>query len=132
LLRKAFGLLLRLYSYLYHLILSLFLLGLAIAAYSSGRTLSLGMLPWDGETLTKVLLALGVIGLVCIFGAITGLFRWVFPIWTLVILILMVRGFFLSSYSFAGPDQFKSAVWVTIGALIAFLSSLTLLQRRRV
>ncbi|MGI8741322.1 MAG: hypothetical protein ACR2NN_01895 [Bryobacteraceae bacterium] len=129
-LRKAIGLLLRLYSYLYHLILSLFLLGLGIAAYSSTRALRLGMLPWDGEKLTQAVLALGVIGLVCLFGAVSGLFRWLFPIWTLAILVLMVRGFFLSSYSFSGPDPFKRSVWLTIGALVAFLSSLTLFTRR--
>ena len=129
--RTAIGLLLRLYSYLYHLVLSLFLIGLGIVAYSSGTTLSLGMLPWEGEKLTQALLALGVIGLVCIFGAITGLFRWLFPIWTLVICILMVRGFFLGSYSFSGADQFKGAVWLTIGALGAFLSSLSLFTLRR-
>ena len=89
------------------------------------------MLPWEGEKLTQVLLALGVIGLVCIFGAITGLFRWLFPIWTLVICILMVRGFFLGSYSYSGADQFKGAVWLTIGALGAFLSSLSLFTLRR-
>ena len=129
--RTAIGLLLRLYSYLYHLVLSLFLIGLGIVAYSSGTTLSLGMLPWEGEKLTQALLALGVIGLVCIFGAITGLFRWLFPLWTLIIFILMVRGFFLGSFSFSGADQFKGAVWLTIGALGAFLSSLSLFTQRR-
>ncbi len=129
--RTAIGLLLRLYSYLYHLILSLFLIGLGIVAYSSGTTLSLGMLPWEGEKLTQALLALGVIGLVCIFGAITGLFRWLFPIWTLVVFVLMVRGFFLSSFTYSGADQFKGAVWLTIGALGAFLSSLSLFTKRR-
>ncbi len=129
--RTAVGLLLRLYSYLYHLVLSLFLVGLGIVAYSSGTTLSLGMVPWEGEKLTQALLALGVIGLVCLFGAITGLFRWLFPIWTLVIFILMVRGFFLGSFSYSGADQFKGAVWLTIGALGAFLSSLSLFTKRR-
>lgn len=129
--RTAIGLLLRLYSYVYHLVLSLLLLGLGIVAYSSGTTLSLGMLPWEGEKLTQVLLALGAIGLVCLFGAITGLFRWLFPIWTLVIFVLMVRGFFLSSMSYSGPDTFKEAVLLTIGALVAFLGSLSLLTRRR-
>ena len=129
--RNAVGLLLRLYSYLYHFVLSLFLLGLGIVAYSSSTTLSLGMFPWEGEKLTQALLALGVIGLVCLFGAVTGLFRWLFPIWTLAILMLMIRGFFLGSFSYSGADQFKGAVWLTVGALGAFLSSLSLLTKRR-
>ena len=129
--RTAIGLLLRLYSYLYHGVLSLLLLGLGIVAYSSGTTLSLGMLPWEGEKLTQALLALGVIGLVCIFGAITGLFRWLFPIWSLAILVLMIRGFFLGSFAYTGAEQFKGAIWLTIGAFGAFLSSLSLFTKRR-
>jgi len=40
------------------------------------------------------------------------------------------RGFFLSSYSFAGANQFQFAVWLTAGALLAFLGSLGVLRRR--
>ena len=129
--RNALGLLLRLFSYLYHLVLSLLLLGLGIVAYSSGTTLSLGMLPWEGEKLTQVLLALGFIGLVCLFGAVTGMFRWLFPIWTLAIFILMLRGFFLGSFSYSGADQFRNIILLTIGALVTFLASLSLLTKRR-
>ena len=129
--RKALGLLLRLFSYLYHFVLSLFLLGLGIVAYASGTTLSLGMFPWEGDKLTQALLALGVIGLVCLFGAVSGLFRWLFPIWTLAIFILMIRGFFLGSFSYSGADQFRGVVWLTVGALGAFLSSLSLFTKRR-
>ena len=89
------------------------------------------MLPWEGEKLTQAVTAMGVIGLICIFGAMTGLFRWIFPIWTLVILVLMVRGFFLGSYTFSGADQLKLFIWLTVGALIAFLASLTLFTKRR-
>ena len=128
--RNALGLLLRLFSYLYHLVLSLLLLGLGIVAYSSGTTLSLGMLPWEGEKLTQVLLALGFIGLVCLFGAVTGMFRWLFPIWTLAIFILMLRGFFLGSFSYSGADQFRNIILLTIGALVTFLASLSLLTKR--
>lgn len=127
----AIGLLLRLYSYLFHLILCLGLLGLGIAASASGKALTLPMLPWEGYKLTQALLALGVIGLVCLFGAITGLFRWLFPLWTLVVLALMVRGLFLSSFNYSGPDEFKGALWLTLGALGAFLSSLSLFTKRR-
>jgi hypothetical protein len=130
-LRKAIGLLFRLYAYLYHLILCLFLLGIGVVAYSSGKTLDLAMMPWEGQRLTEALMGLGVIGIVCIFGAVTGWFRWLFPLWTLVIFVLMVRGFFLTPYSFSGEDQFKEVIALTIGAFVAFLASLTLFKRRR-
>jgi hypothetical protein len=56
--------------------------------------------------------------------------RWIFPLWCLFLLILMIRGFFLSSYSFADANQFQFALGLTAGALIAFLGSLGVLRRR--
>src|SRR5438477_9737137 len=83
LLRKAIELLFRLYAYVYHLVLCLILFGIGMVAYSSGKALTLPMLPWEGQKLTEGLIGLGIIGLVCIFGAITGWFSWLFPLWTL-------------------------------------------------
>jgi len=130
-LRNAIGLLLRIYAYLYHVLLALLLLALGVAALSAGRdNLSLGMLPWEGGRLTQALLVLGVVGLLCVLLAVTGWLRFLFPLWTLVILVLMIRGFFVSPYTFGGEDEFKEAIWLTVGALIAFLASLSLFGRR--
>ena len=123
--RNAIGMLLRLYAYLYHLALSLFLIGIGIVAVWNGKDLTLGMLPWQGSTLTQAVLVLGVVGLVCALLAATGALRWLFPLWALVVLVLMVRGFFLAPYTFSGPDQFWGAVLLTLGALGAFLGSLS-------
>jgi len=124
-LRNAIGLLLRLYSYLYHLVLALFLIGLGIVSIWNGKDLSLGMLPWQGSTLTQAVLVLGTVGLVCLMLALTGVLRWLFPLWALVVIVLMARGFFLSSYTFSGADQFRGALWLTLGAVGAFLGSLS-------
>lgn len=130
--RNAIGLLLRIFAYLYHVSLALLLLGLGIAALSTGKdNLSLGMLPWEGARLTQALLVLGVVGLLCVVLAVTGWLRFLFPLWALLILILMVRGFFVSPYTFPGEDEFKQAIWLTAGALVAFLASLTLFARRK-
>ena len=128
---NAIGLLLRLYSYLFHLILCLFLLGIDVIAWSTGKPLNLGMLPWSGQTLSGALFALGIAGLLSIFLAVTGFIRWLFPLWNLLALILMFRGFLFSSYSFSGGDAFKNALWLLLAAAIAFLGSLTLFGRRR-
>jgi len=131
-LTSALGLLLRLFAYLFELALSLFLIGLGIVAWASGPTdLNLGMLPWQGAALTWIILALGIVGLACVLLAGSRL-RWIFPLWCLLVLIMMIRGFFLSSYSFAGANQFQFVVWLTAGGLIAFLGSLGVLRRRRV
>lgn len=131
-LTSALGFLLRVFAYLYQLALSLFLIGLGLVAWASRPTdLNLGMLPWEGAALTRIILALGIVGLACVLLAGSRL-RWIFPLWCLFVLILMIRGFFLSSYSFAGTNEFQFAVWLTAGALIAFLGSLGVLRRRTV
>lgn len=131
-LTSALGFLLRVFAYLYQLALSLFLIGLGLVAWASGPTdLNLGMLPWEGAALTRIILALGIVGLACVLLAGSRL-RWIFPLWCLFLLTLMIRGFFLSSYSFAGTNEFQFAVWLTAGALIAFLGSLGVLRRRTV
>ena len=67
------GMLLRLYSYLFGLILSLFALGLAaVAIMSDGGRLNLEMLPWKGQTLTFWLLGIGIAGLVSVGLALLG------------------------------------------------------------
>jgi hypothetical protein len=131
-LRNAFLKLLRIAAYLYHAILSLWLLGLGIVVWSGGQNnLKLGMLPWEGATLTKAILILGVAGLLCVVLAMLGTLRWLFVLWTLVVLVMMFRGFFLSSYAFPDEGQFKFAIWLTAGAFVAFLASLSLFGRRK-
>jgi hypothetical protein len=131
-LRSALGWLLLIYSFLFHFVLALFLLGLAYVPLSAGaHNLKLGMLPWEGRRLTYWVLTLGVAGLLCVFLAVTRIFRFVFPFWTLLILILMFRGFFLSSYTFSGAAGFRVAAWLVFGAFVAFIGSLSLFRRRR-
>ena len=126
------GAIFRFYSYIYQFILALFLTALGGLTLASGQNnLSLGMLPWKGAALTYWVFGLGLAGLVMVALAVAGVFRYLFPLWCLVIAILMIRGFFLSSYVFAGAGQFQLAVWLTIGALIAFAASLSVLRPRR-
>lgn len=129
--RNALLWLLRACAYLFHLALSLFLVGVGLVALTGQSTLTLGMLPWQGATLTRAILALGAVGIICVAAAITGFARWLFVLWTLFALGMMFRGYFLSSYSFSGAVEFKTAVWLTIAALVAFLASLSLVFGRR-
>ncbi len=129
--RNALFWLLRAYAYCFHLVLALFLIGISTVALTSGTSLTLGMLPWQGATLTSATLLLGLVGVVSIIMAVTGFVRWLFPLWTLIALILMLRGFFLSSYTFPSAGDFRSAVWLSIGAFVAFIGSLSLFGRRR-
>jgi hypothetical protein len=126
-LASALALLLRVYAYLFHLILSLFLLGLGVITITSGQdNLKLGMLPWEGSSLTRAIIVLGLTGILCILFAVSGRARWLFPLWCLFALGMMFRGYFLTSYTFGDAGHFKSAIWLTVGALVAFLGSLSL------
>lgn len=120
--------LLRLFSYLFHLALTLFFLGVSVVTALSGlHNLSFPMLPWQGESLTWWLLGLSVFGLASLLLAVSGRFRHLFPLWCLFVLGIMAWGMFLSpAYSFPSPGAFQRGLWLTIGALIAFLASLTL------
>lgn len=130
--RNLILLLLRLFAYLFHAGLCTFLIGVAVFTMSTGgSSLKLGMLPWEGTVLVRAILGLGITGLLCVLLAVTGAIRFLFPLWTLTVLVLMFRGYFLTSYSFADESEFHFAIWMTVAALVAFLASLSLFGRRR-
>jgi hypothetical protein len=122
---------LRGYSYLFHLVLCLFLLAMTIVAMSSTATFSLEILPWKGDELTQWLLWGSIAGLISIVLAVTGIFRFLFPVWALVVLVMMIRGYLLQPYSFGGTDPFYKALGFIGAALLAFLASLTLFRSTR-
>ena len=125
---------LRLYSYLYHFVLALFLLGLALVALLSSNTLRIPILPWQGQEATQWLLWGSILGIVSVVLAVTGIFRYLFPLWAFAVLALLFRGYILQPIPFAGPDDFRNSMLLLLGALIAFLASLTVFsmnKRRR-
>jgi hypothetical protein len=111
--------LMRVFSYLFHGLLTLFLLGISLVAWSSGQALQLGMLPWQGQTLTYWLLCAALLGLASVILAIFRKWRPLFFLWSLAVLVMMAWGFFLGHYYFAGPAEFHGALYLTAGALIA-------------
>ena len=129
--RALFGMILRVYSYLYHLVLCLFLIGISVVAITSSNTLKLAMLPWTGADLTTWLFWGSLAGLLSIVLAITGVFRFLFPIWAAAVLFYMARGYLFQPYTFSGDGEFSFAMWMIAGALLAFLASLTLLRAPR-
>jgi hypothetical protein len=128
---KVIGFLLRLFSYVFNFILCLFLLGIGLIASASHTIPKLGMLPFADENMNQGAISLAAIGLVCTLLAATGIFRYLFPIWTAVVLFLMVKGFFISHYTFTGEAEFKVALWLTLGALVAFCGGLLVLKKKR-
>lgn len=119
---SVIGALIRTYSYLYHLILALFLLGIAVVAMNS-HTLNLGMLPWKGRTLIFWLLGVSVFGLLSILLAWMGRPRFLFLLYSVAVFGMMVRGYFLGGYTFSGKPEFRFAIYLTVGAFIAIIGA---------
>jgi hypothetical protein len=111
--------LMRYYSYLFHLLLALFLLAVSGLALSSGSpNLHLGMLPWTGTTLIYVLFFGAIAGLAIVFLAMKGTLRILFLLWTVLVSILLVKGYIFSGYQFEGTE-FKTALYLIAASLIA-------------
>lgn len=110
----------RIYSYLYHLLLCLFLVAVgAIALFSPGDYLRLPMLPWEEPALRYWVFFGGLAGAVSLFLAFKGKLRLLFRLWTVAVVAVMVYGFFLSRYAFSGASGFFNALAITLGALLA-------------
>jgi hypothetical protein len=120
----------RIFGYLYHLILGLFLLAIAsIAGFGSNISLKLDMLPWEGSTLTYTLFIGSLAGLISLFLALRGKTRLLFRLWTVIVFGVMAYGFFLTKFGFDSPDHFRNALLLTLGALIAAVGSWTKVQK---
>ncbi len=126
---KVISLLVRIYSLLFHLLLSLLMLGLGIVGHlSASAGLKLGMLPWEGSQLVGWLTALGLGGLLFVILAFKGKLRIIYMVWTVVIAYLIVNGYFLTNYRFSGEGEFRFAIYFALAALLAFLGALWLLK----
>jgi hypothetical protein len=126
---KVISFLVRIYSLIFHLLLSLLMIGLSVVGYfSTGAGLNLGMLPWTGNELLGSLLALGLGGLLFVVLAFNGAQRFLYMVWTLVMAYLLVNGYFLTNYRFSGEGEFRFAIYLAVAAVIAFVGGLWLLK----
>jgi hypothetical protein len=112
-------LVMRYFSYLFHLLLIAFLIAISGLAMSSGTpSLRLGMLPWTGSTLIYVVFFGALAGLVTVLLALRGSLRVLFLIWSLLVAILLLKGYIFSGYQFH-TGEFKTAIYLIVASLIA-------------
>ena len=114
-----FAAIVRYYSYIFHGLLAIFLIavsGMALAV--SPQSLHLDVLPWTGSTLTYVVFFGGLFGLLTVVLAILRKLPALFFIWSLVVTVMMIKGYVFSGYGFE-PGGFSTAVELTVGSLIA-------------
>jgi hypothetical protein len=105
------------FSFLFEGLLALFLVAVAGLALGSGTSLHLEMLPWTGPTLDYVLLFGGLCGAAVVILAMVGKLRPLFFVWTLAVLVLMIKGYVFGGYRF-DPASARTAVYLVLGALL--------------
>lgn len=111
--------LMRYFSYLFHILLALFLVAVSGLAVASGTpSLNLGMLPWTGNTLTYVVLCGALAGLVTVILAVRGTLRVLFLVWSALVAILLLKGYIFSRYKF-DAGGFKTAISLIAASWIA-------------
>ena len=121
----------RYYSYLFHLLLALFLLAVSGVALATGSgNLRLGMLPWTGQTLTYAVFFGALAGLIVVVLAIKGTLRILFLLWSAVVVVLLIKGYIFSGYKFEG-SEFKTAIYLIVASLIALPGAWFQLRRVR-
>ena len=127
---EVFKALMRFFSYLFHTLLALFLFAVSgLAMASGGGSLHLGMLPWTGSTLIYVLFFGSLFGLLTIFLALRGTLRLLFFLWSLVVLVFLVKGYFLGGYRF-GAGEFRMSLYLVLAAIIGILGAWFQMTRR--
>ena len=117
-------------SYVFHGLLCLILFAVSsIAIAGGGQTLHLDMLPWTGSTLLYALLFGSLAGLVTVLLAIKGTWRPLFFVWSLVVAVLLLKGYIFSGYRFS-PGEFAPVMLLIVGSWIALLGSFARMVRQ--
>ena len=117
-------------SYVFHGLLCLILLAASGVAIAGGmQTLHLGMLPWTGSTLLYALFFGSLAGLVTVLLAIRGTWRPLFVVWSLVVALLLLKGYIFSGYRFS-PGEFGLVALLIVGSWIALLGSFARMLRQ--
>jgi hypothetical protein len=120
----------RFLSYLFHTLLALFLFAVSGLALASGaKSLHLDMLPWTGSTLTYVLFFGSLFGLLTILLALKGKLRALFFLWSLAVVVLLVKGYFLSGYRFE-VGEVRTALYLIAASIVALFGAWFQMRRK--
>ena len=116
---------LRIYSYVFQIVASGGFLGLGLVSKLTGTPLALDNLPWKGEEASNWLIGLGLLGLSATAAAASGS-RWklLLPIWSVILLYVLVKGNFFSAHMFDGVPDFQKTIALAASSVVATLASL--------
>ncbi|MFN7542108.1 MAG: hypothetical protein ACK5TN_04885 [Acidobacteriota bacterium] len=128
---KILHVVMRFYSYLYTLFISVFLTGLGVVAYLSGlHNWKVDTFIWTGEDLSKAMVAVGIVGVASVVLAVLNVFRLLLPLVALALFGLTVYGYFWQGYKFPDAEAFQGTVAFAVGAFGSFACSLMEFKRR--
>jgi hypothetical protein len=117
-------------GYVFHGLLCLILFAMSGLAMAAGaQTLQLGMLPLTGSTLLYAVFFGALFGLVTVILAIQGRVRPLFFVWSLVVMLLLLKGYIFSGYRFS-PGEFPMAMCLIVGSMIALIGSWVQMGRK--
>jgi hypothetical protein len=120
---EVFKALLSFLGYVFHGLLCLILFAMSGLAMAAGaQTLQLGMLPLTGSTLLYAVFFGALLGLVTVILAIQGRLRPLFFGWSLLVTLLLLKGYIFSGYRFS-PGEFPMALGLIVGSMIALIGS---------
>jgi hypothetical protein len=115
---------LRVYSWVFQTVLCGMAIALSVVTLVTGsHGLDVTWLPFPGDKQMSWLLALGVVGLICVFLAVTGKLRFLLFLFAIHSAYTLIKGLFLSSYSFAGPQDGRNAAILCAAAFLASIGS---------
>jgi peptidoglycan/LPS O-acetylase OafA/YrhL len=113
----------RIYSFVFHIFLGVVMMAVGLVSGTGGQhNLQIRFLPWQGTTLRYCLLGLGFAALVITALAVRRVVPALFALWSLAVLVMLVRGYFFSSYSF-GLGGIRTALLFVAAALLAFVGA---------
>ncbi len=134
------GTVMRIFSFAFHILLGLVMMAVSFVAWASGQhTLQVPILPWTGETLTYCLFFSGLAGILVTALAVKRVIPVLFLVWSLVVLAMLVRGYFLSGFNFGYATYsmgsalkqllLSTAFWMVVAALVAVIGSIMQVRR---
>ncbi|HOL70089.1 MAG TPA: hypothetical protein PLA43_07145 [Bryobacteraceae bacterium] len=122
-------LLLRVFSFCFQGLLIVFLLAASVLAWSSGSLLSIDLLPWTGEALTTWTFVSALAGATVTILALKRIVPVLFLLWNVAVVIMLVRGYFFSSYGFTSGSDLLTALLFILGAVVAAVGSWVHMRR---
>jgi hypothetical protein len=81
-------------------------------------------------TETYILLGGALFGLLSMVLALQGAVRFLFFLWSLAVFIMLLKGYYLSSYHFGDMSGFRTATLLTVGSLLAIFGAWFQMRRR--